>query len=214
MIFIHNKYTRIYNSIIHNAQARSQFNCYSEKHHIIPKSLGGNNAKSNLAVLTAREHFICHWLLTKMVSGQDIHKMKLALSKMCSSSKTHNNNRYMVSGRIYELVRKACSKASSGKNNPMYGKTHTVETRKRISEKVLAHNRKTGKRTHTEETKRAISTANKGKKHSDETKLQWSKIRKGRPGQDNNSGKHWFNDGNSSYLKKTCPEGCVPGRVK
>ena len=49
---------------------------------------------------------------------------------------------------------------------------------------------------------------------SKELREQWSKVRKGRPGQDNNSNKHWFNDGQKSYLKLTCPEGCVPGRLK
>lgn len=34
---------------------------YTEKHHIIPKSLGGDNSKTNLVVLTGRQHFICHW---------------------------------------------------------------------------------------------------------------------------------------------------------
>lgn len=50
-------------------------------------------------------------------------------------------------------------------------------------------------------------------KRSKELREQWSKVRKGRPGQDNNSGKHWFNDGQKSYLKLICPKGCVPGRL-
>lgn len=36
-----------------------------ERHHIIPKSIGGTNDTSNIAILTYREHFIAHWLLTK-----------------------------------------------------------------------------------------------------------------------------------------------------
>ena len=47
MIFIQNKYTRIYYSIIFNAQTRLlNKNTYTEKHHIIPKSLGGNDTKA------------------------------------------------------------------------------------------------------------------------------------------------------------------------
>jgi hypothetical protein len=38
---------------------------YYEEHHIIPKSLGGDNHKSNLILLTPREHFLAHYLLYK-----------------------------------------------------------------------------------------------------------------------------------------------------
>ena len=40
--------------------------CYCETHHIIPKSEGGSNDKSNLVNLTAREHYIAHLLLWKI----------------------------------------------------------------------------------------------------------------------------------------------------
>lgn len=39
---------------------------YYENHHIIPRSLNGSNSSENLVLLTAREHFICHWLLVKI----------------------------------------------------------------------------------------------------------------------------------------------------
>jgi hypothetical protein len=37
---------------------------YMERHHILPKCLGGNNDPTNLVFLTGREHFIAHLLLT------------------------------------------------------------------------------------------------------------------------------------------------------
>lgn len=67
-MYLQNKYTRWYYNIVNAAQNRS-INGYVEKHHIIPKSLGGSNKKINIVSLTAREHFICHWLLTKMTHG-------------------------------------------------------------------------------------------------------------------------------------------------
>jgi hypothetical protein len=67
-MYLQNKYTNWYFNIISNAQSRT-ISGYTEKHHIIPKSLGGSNKKDNLVRLTAREHFICHWLLTKMVDN-------------------------------------------------------------------------------------------------------------------------------------------------
>ena len=54
MIFIDNKYTNYYYSIVDRAKARTLSpEIYSEKHHIVPKSLGGDNSKNNLAKLTA-----------------------------------------------------------------------------------------------------------------------------------------------------------------
>ena len=45
-------------------------NTYLEKHHILPKSLGGNDEKDNLILLTAREHYISHMILHKAYKGK------------------------------------------------------------------------------------------------------------------------------------------------
>ena len=39
---------------------------YYERHHITPKCMGGLNNQENLIYLTAREHYVAHWLLTKI----------------------------------------------------------------------------------------------------------------------------------------------------
>ena len=60
-------YTNIYNQIINNAKNRHNDKIqYYEKHHIIPKCLGGTDETNNLVQLTLREHFICHKLLVKI----------------------------------------------------------------------------------------------------------------------------------------------------
>jgi hypothetical protein len=206
-MFKDNKYTRWYYDIINNRKQNS-FNGYTEKHHIIPKSMGGSNRKDNIVALTAREHFICHWLLTKMTDSKG---MRLALLTMTRQSK--NQNRYKITGRKFQIIREGASLATSGKNNPMFGKTRDKEVREKISAKVRDHLSKNGPYQHTEETKKKIAQSRLGKKHSDETRNRWSEIRKGRPGQDNNSGKHWFNNGTRSILSKECPEGFIPGRL-
>jgi hypothetical protein len=62
-------YQKIYNEIIERAKSRGLnkrlLDGYFEKHHIIPKCLDGTNDITNLVLLTAREHFICHQLLWK-----------------------------------------------------------------------------------------------------------------------------------------------------
>ena len=58
-------YEKLYQSIIKNRQ-RTPYNGYTEKHHIIPRCLDGSDDEINLVRLSAREHYICHYLLTKM----------------------------------------------------------------------------------------------------------------------------------------------------
>lgn len=81
--FLDNKYRRIYFDLI---QKRIDNPLYKEKeycecHHIIPKSLGGSDEKSNLVNLTAREHFIAHRLLVKITEGTAKRSMWWALHK-------------------------------------------------------------------------------------------------------------------------------------
>ena len=65
-MYLTNKYSKWYHKIIENAKLRNLSEGI-EKHHIIPKSLGGSNLKQNIARLTPREHFVCHMMLTKMI---------------------------------------------------------------------------------------------------------------------------------------------------
>ena len=58
-------YRKIYADIIRRAKERPKPNCYTERHHIVPKSLGGSNEKDNIVILTARESIsfaIGYWL--------------------------------------------------------------------------------------------------------------------------------------------------------
>ena len=99
-----NKYTRWYNSIIENSRTRT-LDCYKERHHVIPRSLGGTDEKHNLVDLTAREHFVCHLLLTKIVEGKERNKMVHALWRMTVNGHP-KQERYKTTSRIYEIVRK------------------------------------------------------------------------------------------------------------
>ena len=123
-MFLDNKYAKWYYIIIDAAKERMINDEYYEKHHIIPKSLGGSNDSSNLVHLTAREHFLCHWLLTKMCEGEAKKKMHFAL-KRCSDSK----NGKIISSWQYEIARKAQSKAR--KNS-----ITSDETRSKISKSM------------------------------------------------------------------------------
>jgi len=115
-MYLPNKYTTVYYNIIARAKSR-ELNGYLEKHHIIPKSLGGSNASSNIAKLTAREHFVCHWLLIKMTTG--IHKQKMANAcNILINGSSRNQQRYKVTSKVYENLKKNLSIIRKGRKNP------------------------------------------------------------------------------------------------
>ena len=86
-------YLKIYNNIIDRARNRT-IEGYCERHHIIPKCLGGSNERSNLVDLTAREHFVAHQLLVKIYPNN--RGLLLAVQMMCvsSSGQVRNNKHY------------------------------------------------------------------------------------------------------------------------
>ena len=76
------KYQRWYDQIIWRAKNR-QLDCYCEIHHIVPKAFNGSDEDSNLVRLTYREHFLAHWLLTKIYNeGRGRRAMVYALMMM------------------------------------------------------------------------------------------------------------------------------------
>ena len=83
---------------------------YSEKHHIIPRCLGGSDDKENLVILTAREHFLAHYLLTKIYP--DNYKLIDAFRMMGVINENEGQKRY-INSRLYESKKKLFSKARS-----------------------------------------------------------------------------------------------------
>lgn len=88
-----------------------------------------------------------------------------------------------------EETRKKLSIASSGENNPNYGKKRTIEINSKINAvRIMEHTDETKKkigeiskgRTHTDESKQKISKANLGKIVSEETKGKISKANLGK----------------------------------
>ena len=111
--FINNKYTNIYHQITSRAKERFlESSMYTEKHHIIPRSLGGSNSRDNIVKLTAREHFICHWLLTKMTTSGNKNKMTYAWWRMVN---TKNSKRHNVTSKEYEFAKLAFDSINRGR---------------------------------------------------------------------------------------------------
>ena len=99
---------------------------YGEHHHIKPRSLGGTDENENIVKLTAREHFICHWLLVKIYKKGSIERKKMlcAFWKM-KQSPTKSQKRYLNS-RAYEKLRIEFSNTmkyfQSNEKNSQFGK--------------------------------------------------------------------------------------------
>lgn len=133
-------------------QTRGRFNCgdeYHERHHIVPKCLGGANDENNLIDLFAREHFEAHRLLA--LENPENNELACAWWLMCHVQ-SENQLRYEVTAEQYEeakiafskvrhntkaseKTKKKMSEAHSGENNHFYGKHHSEETRRKIKEK-------------------------------------------------------------------------------
>lgn len=154
-------YTQLYTKIIDNARQnnRSKKESYFELHHIVPRCLGGSDDKENLVLLTAKEHFICHHLLTKIYPDNQKINSAFWLMHIFSSG---NQQRYFGTSRTYNTAKEIQSKIArqkwvddnpnkyrdisgennpmfgscrTGKDNPFFGKTHTEETKQKIREK-------------------------------------------------------------------------------
>ena len=179
MIFITNKYHRIYTNIVERAKSRT-ISGYSETHHIIPRSLGGNDTKDNLVVLTAREHYICHLLLPKMLQGKSKYKMLCAILRMAHSNQ---EQRVKIPSRVYERVKieKAAmhSKLYSGTNNSFYGMKHSEETKQKLRAARARQIARDG--TMTDEAREKLSIAAKGRILNENHKAKIAASHKGKP---------------------------------
>lgn len=201
-MFLSNKYTKIYHQIIEKAKT-TQVIGYTEKHHIIPRSMGGSNRKDNLVRLPAREHFICHWLLTKMTTGKDKASMIYALNGMKRKNKFQERYETAITSKVYTKAKEEFSKVHSEKMKGTIpwnkGKTGllTEYQHAKLMEgikhrEIDPENQRLGQlkriaqvtgRKDSEETKKKKSMAALGKKRgpmSDEEKLKRSVTNKGK----------------------------------
>jgi hypothetical protein len=137
------------------------FVCQVEKHHIVPRSMGGSNYKSNLVNLSPRWHFVAHWMLWKAYRNA---KMANAFWTMACC------NGERINSKTYEIVRSVAVKAIAESKR---GKT-TSDRQKAVVSALMSG------RVVSEETRKKISEANKGKKRSLQVCAQMSESRKGR----------------------------------
>jgi|AntAceMinimDraft_18_1070375.scaffolds.fasta_scaffold08499_3 hypothetical protein len=136
-------YQKIYENLVSNAKQQNRVKLpkdnsnyiYFENHHINPRSLGGGNEKENLVLLTAKEHFIAHKLLILFHKGKNKRKMSFALHRLTYSK----NYGHFKCSKDYKYVNEILSVLMTGKNNPMYNKIVSEETRQKLSNAGKGH---------------------------------------------------------------------------
>jgi len=227
-MFIENKYYKWYFMIV-NYRLTNPINTdvYFEKHHIIPKSLGGNNKKTNIVKLTPREHFVCHLLLLKMTTGVDKVKMSYAL-RMMSTIKNDLQQRYKISSRMYDMILNITSSCIgqhvSGNKNHFYGKTHSEETKIKMKAKRALQPPPMLGKSRSYETKQKLRDANirqfsnevNREKHRQRSLKQFEDpIQRYKAG-NGTRGKQWYYEPITLHtilcFEKDKPTGYIPGR--
>ncbi len=176
-------YQKHYDQLIFRARHR-HIRGYKEKHHVIPRCMGGDNSKRNIVRLTPEEHFVAHQLLVKMHPG--CHKLAYAAGVMAirgGANKIYGwLRRAMVGNTLSDAGRAKVSAARKGKKlSPEHckklsdshkGKTNSPEACEKISKAL------TGKK-RSPEACAAISAGSKGKTLSPEHCEKISKLKKG-----------------------------------
>jgi hypothetical protein len=106
-------YLKVYNRLIQKRK-KHLVTGYAEKHHILPKCLGGADDENNLVELTAREHFIAHLLIHKIYK---CGKTAYALWMMqCKSPSFKGERNFIKNSRMYEWARNQFIKYFKGEN--------------------------------------------------------------------------------------------------
>ncbi len=97
--------------------------CYYERHHIVPKACEGLDTKENIVLLTPEEHYTCHMLLPKFLSGEEKKKMLYAWNRINSATTSGRgvDGEELIGMEEYSRLRREFSESISGENNPMYG---------------------------------------------------------------------------------------------
>ena len=163
-------YLRVYNQLIAKSKIRSATKKeadlilgYSERHHIIPKCMGGDNTLNNLCFLSAREHFIAHFLLIK------IYPKEYKLVYACHRLAFDKQGNRIKSSKLYESIKKANINIRKSFNK------YNCESIKRQSEKL------TGRTKETHEGLRILSNKKMGRtKHNDVSVKKMSETKTGR----------------------------------
>lgn len=179
-------YKKIYDDLIQRGKSRT-LSGYKERHHIVPRCMGGTDEMENLVDLTAEEHFVAHQLLVKIYPDE----IKLALAlKILMGSCNKTNKQFgwirrktvIASAKLHtgmkrsDTTKKNISNSLKGKR---LGVSFTDEHKENLSKSLKGriftskHRENLSKREITDEWKHNISISQKNRDwtgHADKIK--------------------------------------------
>lgn len=110
-------YQNIYQLLINRALLEKRTKLPGmERHHILPRSLGGNNDVSNLVYLSAREHFVAHKLLVKIHKNNSLAHKKMIYALWQMSIQRDGRYKGIVSSHTYQKAKEEYSKLHPNKD--------------------------------------------------------------------------------------------------
>lgn len=159
-------YQKIYSNLIQKRKSVLLENQYIEKHHIVPKCLGGSDDEDNLVVLTPEEHFLAHQLLVKIYPEHKGLKYALYMMTKAPQGRRNNNKLYGWIKRDY-LANRAQSRGHTGRK---FSPEHIAKLKAARAKQII-----------TEETKQKISSTKKGVKMTPEAIASMNEKRNSHP---------------------------------
>ena len=167
-------YEKIYNQIIERGRVR-KLEGYIERHHIIPKCLGGTNDSENIVKLTAKEHFICHKLLTEIYPNETVLHYAV---RMMANMKDMYGRTYNVGACEYQRLKEnivVSEETRKKSSESKQGIPKSAAHRKKLSESAIGRVGYWKNKHHSNDHRINLSKSREGYTHSEETKQKIGK---------------------------------------
>lgn len=129
-------YARVYNEFIADRRAKQhELVGYVERHHVFPRSLGGDDSSANIISLSADDHFRAHLLLAKIYGGA----MWTAIQCMRGSTTLRGRTPSRIERKVFAMTRiHAAAMTSRRHADPVYNEAHRQKIRSAWSDPDIA----------------------------------------------------------------------------
>lgn len=171
-------YATHYDRLMDRARGR-ELTGYRERHHVVPRCMGGTNATQNLVYLTGEEHFVAHQLLVKIYPR---HGGLVHAASMMANTRTTNKYYGWVRRRqaiATSLLHKGKPKSAEHRRKIGASNAGKINSKEAIAKSVAKHRG----RKHSAEHRAKISAAGmgrKGKSPTAEQREHLAKLRRGK----------------------------------
>ena len=168
-----------YDRLVSRARGRV-LHCYTERHHVVPKSMGGSNSADNIVRLTPEEHYVAHQLLVKMYPG-DWRILWAASNMTGTTGKTPRQNK--LYGWLRRRLAASSRKRFAGKplsedhkQKLRLAKLGTKQSAETIAKRAAAISKAKKGMVFSDKRRKALSEAKLGKKRGPHSPEHRAKI--------------------------------------